>query len=222
MWMGLRKLCYQQEFYCNEDIRYYGVISEDSILLTKQPCVRSVSTKTKIICFSKVSIGQKISHNKLIITHNVNMCYVWWKINPNNDIMNVQDGVIKWKYFPRYWPFVRRIHRSPANSPNKGQWRGALMFSLICALNKWLSEQSWNWRFETPSRSLSRHCNVVANDWQASWWRHQMAIFSALPSLCAGNSSVTGEFSSQRPVTLSFDVLFDLHLNKRLSEQSGG
>ena len=36
--------------------------------------------------------------------------------------------------FPRYWPFVRGIHRSPVNSPHKGQWRGALMFSLICAL----------------------------------------------------------------------------------------
>ena len=43
------------------------------------------------------------------------------------------DDVIKWKHFPRYWPFVRGIHRSTVNSPHKGQWRGALMFSLICA-----------------------------------------------------------------------------------------
>ena len=42
------------------------------------------------------------------------------------------DDVIKWKHFSRYWPFVRGIHRSPVNSPHKGQWRGALMFSLIC------------------------------------------------------------------------------------------
>ena len=42
------------------------------------------------------------------------------------------DDVIKWKYFPRYWSFVRGIHRSPVNSPHKGQWRGALMLSLIC------------------------------------------------------------------------------------------
>ena len=32
--------------------------------------------------------------------------------------------------FPRYWPFVRGIHRSPVNSPHKGQWRGTCMFSL--------------------------------------------------------------------------------------------
>ena len=45
---------------------------------------------------------------------------------------NHHDDVIKWKHFPRYWPSVRGIHRSPVNSPHKGQWRGALMFSLIC------------------------------------------------------------------------------------------
>ena len=54
-----------------------------------------------------------------------------------------------------------------------------------------------------------------------SWWRHHMETFSALLALCAGNSPVTGEFPSQRPVTRSFDILFDLRLNKRLSKQSG-
>ena len=43
----------------------------------------------------------------------------------------MHDDVIKWKHFPRNWPFVRGIHRYPVNSPHKGQWRGALMFSLI-------------------------------------------------------------------------------------------
>ena len=45
----------------------------------------------------------------------------------------LHDDVIKWKHFPCYWPLVRGIHWSPVNSPHKGQWRGALMFSLICA-----------------------------------------------------------------------------------------
>ena len=50
------------------------------------------------------------------------------------------DDVIKWKHFPRYWPFVRGIHRSPVNSPHKGQWRGALKFSLIYAwINDWVN-----------------------------------------------------------------------------------
>ena len=44
------------------------------------------------------------------------------------------DDVIKWKHFPRYWPFVRGIHT------HKGQWRRALMFSLICArINGWVN-----------------------------------------------------------------------------------
>ena len=53
---------------------------------------------------------------------------------------DAHDDVIKWKQFPRNWPFVRGIHRSPVNSPHKGQWRGALMFSLICVrMNDWMN-----------------------------------------------------------------------------------
>ena len=61
------------------------------------------------------------------------------------------DDVIKWKHFPRYWPFVRGIHRSPVNSPHKGQWRGALAFSLICArMNSWVNDRE--------AGDLTRHC----------------------------------------------------------------
>ena len=52
-----------------------------------------------------------------------------------------------------------------------------------------------------------------------SWWRHQMETFSALLALCAGNSSITGEFPSRMPVTRIFDIFFDLPLNKWLSKQ---
>ena len=45
-----------------------------------------------------------------------------------------------------------------------------------------------------------------------------METFSALLAICAGNSPVPGEFPTQRPVTRSFDVFFDLRLNKRLSK----
>ena len=47
-----------------------------------------------------------------------------------------------------------------------------------------------------------------------------METLSALLALCEGNSPVTGEFPSQRPVTRNFNVFFDLRLNKRLSKQS--
>ena len=59
-------------------------------------------------------------------------------------------------------------------------------------------------------------------DLAKSLWRHQLQLFSALLALCVGNSPVTGEFPSQRPVTRSFDIFFDLRLNKQLSKQSWG
>ena len=46
------------------------------------------------------------------------------------------------------------------------------------------------------------------------WWCNQMEIFSTLLAFCVGNSPVTGEFPTQRPVIYSFDVFFDLHLNE--------
>ena len=55
-------------------------------------------------------------------------------------VIQGHDDVIKWKYFPHYWPFVWGIHRSPVNSPHKGQWRGTLTFFFICAwMNGWVN-----------------------------------------------------------------------------------
>ena len=54
----------------------------------------------------------------------------------------IHDDVIKWMHFWRYWSFVRGIHRPPVKSPHKGQWRGALMFPLICAwINGWVNNR---------------------------------------------------------------------------------
>ena len=65
--------------------------------------------------------------------------------------------------------------------------------------------------------SLTEEIVIGFKRW--SRWRHQMKKKSVLPVRCAGNSSVADEFPSQRPVTRSFNVLFDLRLDKRLSEQ---
>ena len=78
------------------------------------------------------------------------------------DITDVHDDVIKWKHFPRFWPFVRGIHWSSVDSSHKGQWRGALMFSLICALIKRLRKQSRGCWLETLSHSLWCHYNVLS------------------------------------------------------------
>ena len=78
-----------------------------------------------------------------------------------------------------------------------------------------ISVQEINWKCYL----LTMHRFALAS---VSWWRHQMETFSALLALCVGNSPVTAEFPSQRPVTRDFDVFFDPRLNKRLSEYSWG
>ena len=70
-------------------------------------------------------------------------------------MVSIHDDVIKWKHFSRNWPFVRGIHQSPVNSPHKGQWRGALMFSLICVwINDWVNNRKTG-----DLRPLWRQCN---------------------------------------------------------------
>ena len=67
------------------------------------------------------------------------------------------DDVIKWNHFPRNWPFVWGIHRSPVNSPHKDQWRGALVFSLIYAwMNDWVNN-----REAGDLRRYRAHCDVI-------------------------------------------------------------
>ena len=55
-----------------------------------------------------------------------------YRVLCSKTLLDWHDDVIKWKHFSHCWPFVRGIPRSPENSPHKGQWRRALMFSLIC------------------------------------------------------------------------------------------
>ena len=87
---------------------------------------------------------------------NQSLLYPWVQCTPQRPMtpsgvtwearhsVQAHDGVIKWKHFPRYWRFVRGIHRSrwPVDSLHKGQWRGALMFYLFCAwTNGWANNR---------------------------------------------------------------------------------
>ena len=77
----------------------------------------------------------------------------WWY----SILKFLHDDVIKWRNFHCYWPFVRGIHRSPVNSPHKGQWRGALMLSLICAsINGWVNNGE-----TSDVRRYRIHYNVI-------------------------------------------------------------
>ena len=158
------------------------------------------------------------------------------------------DNAIKWNHFPCDWQFLQGIHRSLVNSPHNGQWRGQLMFSLICAwMSVWVNnreaDESRRNRAHydvmviipfsvTPARGdrisvarLHASSHPQSKEYSLairSLWRHQMEPFSAWLATCTGNSPVTGEFPEQRPVPRSFDVFFDLRRNKRLSKQSWG
>ena len=141
--------------------------------------------------------------------HTYNASWMQWVVLPWTEQPTSScwlDDVIKWKHFQRYWTFVLGIHRSSVNSSHKSQWRGA--FSLICAwINAWVNDRE--------AGDLRRHR-------AHPWWRHQMETFFSLLAICAGNSPVPGEVPTQRPVTRSFYVFFDLRPNKRLSKQSWG
>ena len=65
-------------------------------------------------------------------------------------LQQIHDDVIKWKHVPRYWPFVRGIHRWPVDSLHKSHWHGALMYSVICA---WTN----NWANNRDAGDLRRH-----------------------------------------------------------------
>ena len=81
----------------------------------------------------------------ICMKHNIQQ--LWSKIQFSSDwrfcfmcVYETSHDVIKWKKIPRYWPFVRGIHRSPVNFLHNGQWRGAMMFSLICdCINGWVN-----------------------------------------------------------------------------------
>ena len=110
------------------------------------------------ICPICGNLYRKLSHMYMVLIDTDVMEVMWWTIRIYHVI---HDDVIKWQHFPRYWPFVLGIHRSPVISPHKRQWRGALMFFFYLRPNKRLSKQSRGWWFETLPCPLWRRCNAL-------------------------------------------------------------
>ena len=103
-----------------------------------------------LVAVSKVSAGDLVSGDARVL--------------PDKFIIKIRlchDDAIKWKHMPRYWPFVRGIHRSPMNSPHKGQCHGALMFYLIYAwTNDWVNN-----REPGDLRHHRAHYDVIIMAW---------------------------------------------------------
>ena len=91
--------------------------------------------------------------------------YTIQETRDENHIRVEHDDVINWKPFPRYWPFVRGIHRFPVNSPSQRPVTRNFDVFFDLHPNKRLSKQWWGWWFETPSHPLWRHCNGYMG-----WW----------------------------------------------------
>ena len=128
-------------------------------------------------------------------------------------IHHIHDDVIKWKHFPRFWPFVPGIHRSPVNSLHKGQWRGALMFSLICAwINGWVNNRE--------AGNLGRHCahyDVIVMSWLIALDRsspsdHRLSIYNTQHALSRFiNSSLPG----QNGRNIADDISSSIFMNEK-------
>ena len=116
-----------------------GVLSCVSQVYLTRICISFLVCKSQDI-FPETSFQSK--NDPQWVAHSAAIQSPYFICITKTGVINIDshDDVIKWKQFRRYWPFVRGIHRSPVNCPHKGQWRGALMFSLICArLNGWVN-----------------------------------------------------------------------------------
>ena len=126
---------------------FYGLLSMDLAVSVKV-------TSLVFIWFSHIIVTS--THMALVQLFTLQL--LEWNLHQDNNLIcsflrlylfpsHVRFTQAAWwrqqkKHFPRYWPFVQGIHRSPVYSPYKGQWRGALMFSLICTwINGWINER---------------------------------------------------------------------------------
>ena len=109
-----------------------------------------------------------------------------WEIHCTNSNIDksCHVDIFECKHFLRYWTFVQGIHRSPVNSPHKGQWQGALMFSFICVwINGWVNNceagdlrryhahydvivmyictRIWSWEVHCTKSNIDKSCAFV-------------------------------------------------------------
>ena len=116
----------------------------------------------------------------------------------------VHDDVIKWKHFPRYWPFVRGIHQSSVNSPHKRQWRGALMFSFICVwTNGWVIK------------------NRDAGDWRRNCAHYDVTVISHdrrdVYSIRNSNAHINSDFWIKYQIPISWNFVGGIHRSQKAS-----
>ena len=133
-----------------------------------------------------------------------------------NQTKQISDIFCNWRYI--IWLGLWLVSLALSCVPiSNNQSDHKFQLTCTCRWNKpwgeiWdLKEWWWSTGIENTS--------AVTNNLKDTWWRHQMETFSTLLVLCEGNPLVTGEFPSQRPVTWSFDIFYELRLYKRMYKQ---
>ena len=135
-----------------------------------------------------------------------NKCFVWVEVNRICLFVIRKEITEKPNHSQNKCFASLKIQRLNRLTKTEVNWTGA---------NRWMSTTD-----EIEFGSNTHFSLVICLITVCAWRRHQMQTISALLALCAGNSPFTGESPSRRPVTWSFDVFFDLRLNKRLTKQS--
>ena len=130
-------------------------------------------------------------------------CNHWWKFHqmathPLKCMMTSWNG----NFFSRYWPFVRGIQRSLVNSPHKGQWRGGLMFSLICVwINAWVN-------------------NREAGDLRHYRAHYDVTVMTSVEVIVFTPQWLLGYLLHKMPVMRSFRIFFVVNTNRLFNKQS--
>ena len=163
-----------------------------------------------IICLLVVQRGYKFRQIGAI-----NFMIIWSVLSHGrygNIVIIIRPSIMK--LIPCKWPTATNqfpTRSTPSGHSDKCTYRKQYTRDVIIDL--------W-WQIKLLGKN--KVCGTISIRKTLSWWRHLMEIFFALLAFCAGNSPVTGEFPAHRPVTRSFDIFFDPHLNKRLRKQWWG
>ena len=181
-----------------------------TLKLSKLGFQHSKSSKGLMESTNQLDLKPISFDNKTIcMACNVALCYMSRYV-----LQMKHDDVIKWKHFPRNWPFVRKIHRSPVNFPHKGQWRGALMFSLIYV---WINDWANN-REAGDLRRQHGHYDVIVMNAATLWYCFHNGIrnygtdiqINGLLQDCSNSSALAMELlqSCSKPSKYYFILLF--------------
>ena len=129
------------------------IVIDDKLSLHANPHIRhcwprvSLSSCVMISCINLVITTVLVARKRMTC---IVVVFYFSKCSVISDTVCITKISSNGSIFGVTGPFVRGINWSLVNSPHIGQRRGALMFSLIYALIKRWSKQSWGWWFETP------------------------------------------------------------------------